>query len=389
MLFVYITIILSALPRYQSIDRREIQLPSNCSNVNDLCPIGATYNKQSCTCNLIDKQLAASHDVLIPRDYQHQTQSLHRNCVDSRVWNGSDCVSKDVLCPGGYQWTGSVCVTAQQSINIRVAVPKKCDVEAGSQKSKGSQADGSNYGVAKPSMDRVSAMEVTQNVELAEIKPVDILHESNEATIQNTFPETNGSTPSALDLIIPPTPIYTTSPFCLFGHIWTSQGCQKVRPTCPADFEFVQGKCVRHSFQRADGSNVLSKWHKRSNEQQSSTKLYQETARSIKVASEHPKAVSHQSNEATGQSKCCTVFSPRYCRQVQPHVKDKWHCFHHKVKGCGNICQKPEVYLRASRQIWTGSLLVMLPPSRRVADILRGGNWIAGDTKIGGLLFLQ
>lgn len=391
--FIAIVLALSDLPRYQSIERRQIQLPANCWEAIQPCPIGSTFNRQNCTCELTGEQLAgggggggaALATTVIRREYRPATQSVTRNCGDGRIWIGSGCVSSVVLCPGGYQWNGSVCATAEQITRIRVAVPTSRDGKAGA------PAAASTYEATQASKYAATGSAVGTTVATAhvdgemagEMLPLDLSDEFG-ASMESNIPE---SPSSATDLTEPPAPTYTTSPFCSFGYIWTNGGCRKASPNCPIGFDLVQEKCVRQAPQRTDDLHGPNKWQKRSVALWSSAKLSEMAAQQSNMSVDQSGKAVGPLKVDVGEPKCCTVFSPRYCRQVEPHMKNKWQCFHQKVKGCGNICLKPEVYLRASSQKWTGSLLVMPPPSRRVADILRFGNRITGDVKIGRLRF--
>lgn len=384
--FIAIVLVISDLPRYQSIERRQTQLPSNCWEAIQPCPIGSTFNQQNCTCDLIDEQLAgdggggdgaALATTVIRRNYRPATQSLTRSCGDGRIWIGSGCVSSAVLCPGGYQWNGSVCTTAEQITRIRVAVPTSRIVKAGG------PAAASKYEATGSAVGTTEATAHVDREMAGEMLPLDLSDEFSES-LESNIPE---SPLSATDSAEPPAPTYTTSPFCSFGYIWTNGGCRKASANCPIGFDLVQEKCVRQTPQRTDDLNGMNKWQKRSVALWSSSKLGEMTAQQSNVSFEQSEKAVGPLKVGVGEPKCCTVYSPRYCRQVVPHVKNKWQCFHQKVKGCGNICLKPEVYLRAASQKWTGSLLVMPPPSQRVADILRFGNRITGDVKIGRLRF--
>lgn len=331
MIFYYCTIfiIVCALPSYEAFEHREIQSSSNCWNVIKLCPVGFSYNKQNCSC---DNQSPNNSDVvakLITNNYR-RTQSVHRNCGDGllKKWNGSACVSSAVLCPGGYQWNGDVCVI-QQSMYIRASVPAKCN---------------------------------KQSQTLSTTKPVNQINQIEEVDVSSSDLDSNESTKKAhsinFDLELLPPPIYTSSPLCSFGYVRENNECRKTAPICPENYVFAEGKCLRRSFPNGSfiniNHNTMNKWRKRSIQ-------------------------SHNDNlEGNGQP-CCTIASPRYCRQITPN---NWQCFHHKVKGCGNICVKPVIFLRPKRQMWTGNLLVMTPPSQRLASIFHS-NRIQRERKIG------
>lgn len=257
-------------------------------------------------------------------------QSFHRNCSDNSrlMWNGSACVSSAVLCPGGYQWNGVVCVIQQSIIHLRASVPSKCDKKAQT--------------IAPTLANRLSRIEEVT---------VSSMSRSSE------FPTKADSIDSAGIFGELPLPIYTSSPLCSFGYIWDRNECRKIAPICPENYAFAYGKCLRRSFPIHSFANGLNKWRKRSIEP-NVEKLEEQN------------------------DSCCTIASPRYCRQI---TTDNWQCFHHKVKGCGNICVKPVIFLRPKRQLWTGNLLVMTPPSQRLASILQG-NHIQSDRKIGRYL---
>lgn len=329
MYFLCFIVILSAVPRSDSSDKQQ---SSSCWNRNKSCPIGFKLNQQNCTCVLDNNR---SYGLLsqLRRANSEMAQSTNHNCSDSRMmWNGRKCVSSAVLCPGGYQWNGSTCIS-QSTMQIRVSVSTNCSKNATTTNIN------SNTTVNKKEPMPMPVLFASTAIRAESLPRPDSFTDDDMMPITTSAASAEVLTEEELQL-----PIYKTSPLCPFGHIWENNECQRAPPTCTDNFVYANGKCMRRSTQ----FNRPNKWQKRSVE---------------------------PDNVIVNESKkCCTVISPRYCRPITPGVTDKWLCFHQKTKGCGNICVKPVVFLQPQRQMWTGSLLVMPAPSRRLSGIFNSNN---------------
>lgn len=338
-MYFIVILIVSAVPRSDSSDN---QPSSSCWNRNKSCPIGFKLNQQNCTCILDNNR---SYDLLsqLRRTISEAARSTNHNCSDSRMkWNGSTCVSSAVLCPGGYQWNGFACVT-QSTMQIRASVPTKCSKSATTTKIN------SRTTVEKERESAVSVPVLFANAakQTESLPGLDSFNADDVRLIKTSAERAEVLRGDELQL-----PIYKTSPLCPFGHIWEKNECQRAAPTCTANFAYANGKCIR----RATQLNESNKWRKRS--------------------------IAPDNVIVNASKKCCTVISPRYCRPIAPGVADNWLCFHQKTKGCGNICVKPVISLQPQRQMWTGSLLVMPPPSRRLSGIFHS-NRIQRNKKTG------
>lgn len=301
--------------------------------VNTVCGSSSTLDLGTCLC--IDTESVndsnsvrngRSSDKLfvskVIRDDASVMQATSVRCRNDEQWNGRECIPLISVCPGGYHWNGHACIIQVLTKTIAL-VPTGPDTKCAQNAKKRQQA--------------------------------------HRAAIQ-TQPMTV-------------MPSYSTSPMCPFGFIWSGDKCIHNPPTCPSRYVFRDDLC--HLVVSLPANFIAT----------TVQPIYERQTTESKQALEYEidnSAAEVSTENGQNHRRCCTMMSPRICRRIVHNRSERWQCYHHQFKRCGEFCTKPTLYLRPKKTMFVEPLLIIPPPPRRLQKLL--SNSAYRETNIGKLL---
>lgn len=344
------------------------------------CSADYKYNEINCRCEKIDSnnnnhmnsnnaqsangaeisKVITDNNQLPPKTY----------CQTDQRWNGSACILEAIICPGGYQWNENACIM-RTSVQIAALIPSPPDLKC------------------------KHAQELSRLADEQKLPPTTM-------------------------------PIYSTSPSCPFSFVLSDNNeCVKQLPTCPYSYVYRNEGCylratpIHYSEDNPQLTKPVEKYPNRINvplntddtdgdwlQTPSAPRFRPNLGRTPPttiipiqpIQPIHPSAdrkqVIEQSRrhdvdgtttveEIHKREQCCSIISPRICRQTAKRKNAQWQCYNHKYNRCGNVCTKPKIQLRPRKSSFAEPLLVMPPPPRRLLKITSARSF--SETNIGAV----
>lgn len=307
---------------------------------NLFCGDDDVIDFKTCTCvqrkaNESERKIRSLDRVSVSkliRGDEFTSQSSNHRCSNDELWNGRTCISSISLCPGGYHWNGRACII-QSSIQTAALVPSDPDKKC------------------KYAQQREE--ELTQRS-----------YEHLPATVAPTI---------------------STSPMCPFGFIWSDKGCLKSAPICPSGYFYSGNSCHLNARHTTDTMPEMTT-KKARNE---ATHLIGEISRKTRIESNKWQQKPHEdivnvemrAEHSDVGEPCCSIMSPRICQRIPSQLNEQWKCYHHKHRLCGDICTKPNLFLRPKQFSFIEQILIMPPPPPRLMKLIQ--NHAHRDTNIG------